>query len=100
MRESGLQANAHIVGSDAFKEFFRKVRSTGESPSAADVINVARLFDDDLTLRTTVGERGPAVCDNEDLRLDVPVEHGVVVASGDRVAHLREHGCDEAEAST
>jgi LETM1 and EF-hand domain-containing protein 1, mitochondrial len=25
MRESGLQANAHIVGSDAFKEFFRKV---------------------------------------------------------------------------
>ena len=26
LRESGLQANAHIVGSDAFKEFFRKVR--------------------------------------------------------------------------
>ena len=25
MRESGLKANAHIVGSDAFKEFFRKV---------------------------------------------------------------------------
>ncbi|EPT06251.1 hypothetical protein FOMPIDRAFT_1110190 [Fomitopsis schrenkii] len=50
LRESGLKANAHIVGSDAFKEFFRKVRSTGESPSAVDVINVARLFDDDLTL--------------------------------------------------
>jgi len=50
LRESGLQANAHIVGSDAFKEFFRKVRSTGEIPSAQDVINVARLFDDDLTL--------------------------------------------------
>ncbi|OSX64799.1 hypothetical protein POSPLADRAFT_1178344 [Postia placenta MAD-698-R-SB12] len=50
LRESGLKANAHIVGSDAFKEFFRKVRSTGESPSAHDVINVARLFDDDLTL--------------------------------------------------
>ncbi|PCH38449.1 LETM1-domain-containing protein [Wolfiporia cocos MD-104 SS10] len=50
LRESGLKANAHIVGSDAFKEFFRKVRSTGESPSATDVINVARLFDDDLTL--------------------------------------------------
>ncbi|KAI6032551.1 LETM1-like protein-domain-containing protein [Pisolithus marmoratus] len=32
LRESGLRANAHIVGSDAFKEFFRK------------------LFDDDLTL--------------------------------------------------
>ncbi|KZT74018.1 LETM1-domain-containing protein [Daedalea quercina L-15889] len=50
LRESGLKANAHIVGSDAFKEFFRKVRSTGESPSASDIINVARLFDDDLTL--------------------------------------------------
>ncbi|KAJ7285927.1 LETM1-like protein-domain-containing protein [Mycena rebaudengoi] len=32
LRESPLKANAHIVGSDAFKEFFRK------------------LFDDDLTL--------------------------------------------------
>jgi LETM1 and EF-hand domain-containing protein 1 len=50
LRESGLKANAHIVGSDAFKEFFRKVRSTGESPSATDIINVAKLFDDDLTL--------------------------------------------------
>ncbi|KAI0781308.1 LETM1-domain-containing protein [Trametes elegans] len=50
LRESGLKANAHIVGTEAFKEFFRKVRSTGESPSAQDVINVARLFDDDLTL--------------------------------------------------
>ncbi|GJE98143.1 LETM1 domain-containing protein [Phanerochaete sordida] len=50
MRESGLQANAHIVGSDAFKEFFRKVRITGESPTAQDITNVARLFDDDLTL--------------------------------------------------
>lgn len=50
LRESGLKANAHIVGSDAFKEFFRKVRSTGESPSTQDIINVARLFDDDLTL--------------------------------------------------
>ncbi|KZT24118.1 LETM1-domain-containing protein [Neolentinus lepideus HHB14362 ss-1] len=50
LRESGLKANAHIVGSDAFKEFFRKVRSTGESPSTQDIVNVARLFDDDLTL--------------------------------------------------
>ncbi|KIM49178.1 hypothetical protein M413DRAFT_98946 [Hebeloma cylindrosporum] len=50
LRESGLKANAHIVGSEAFKAFFLKVRSTGESPSAADIINVAKLFDDDLTL--------------------------------------------------
>ncbi|KAH0827001.1 LETM1-like protein [Lanmaoa asiatica] len=50
LRESGLKANAHILGTDAFKEFFRKVRSTGEPPSATDIINVAKLFDDDLTL--------------------------------------------------
>jgi LETM1 and EF-hand domain-containing protein 1 len=50
LRDSGLKANRHIVGTDAFKEFFRKVRSTGESPSAQDIINVAKLFDDDLTL--------------------------------------------------
>ncbi|KAH9484328.1 LETM1 domain-containing protein mdm28, mitochondrial [Psilocybe cubensis] len=50
LRESGLKANAHIVGTETFKEFFRKVRSTGESPSATDIINVAKLFDDDLTL--------------------------------------------------
>lgn len=29
---------------------FSQVRSTGESPSATDIINVAKLFDDDLTL--------------------------------------------------
>ncbi len=29
---------------------FFQVRSTGESPSATDIINVAKLFDDDLTL--------------------------------------------------
>jgi len=27
LRESGLKANAHIVGQEAFKEFFRKVHS-------------------------------------------------------------------------
>ncbi|KZT33992.1 LETM1-domain-containing protein [Sistotremastrum suecicum HHB10207 ss-3] len=50
IRESGLKANARIMGSEEFKEFFRKVRSTGESPSTKDVINAAKLFDDDLTL--------------------------------------------------
>jgi hypothetical protein len=29
LRESGLKANAHIVGTDTFKEFFRKVRGSG-----------------------------------------------------------------------
>lgn len=67
LRESGLQINAKILGSEEFKEFFRKVynnflsdfinfdiiiqvRSTGEAPTTEDVIKVAKLFDDDLTL--------------------------------------------------
>ncbi|KAF8575539.1 LETM1-domain-containing protein [Ramaria rubella] len=50
LRESGLKTNARIVGSDEFKEFFRKIRSTGESPSTENIINVAKLFEDDLTL--------------------------------------------------
>ena len=32
------------------QQIFRKVRSTGESPSIEDILNVAKLFDDDLTL--------------------------------------------------
>ncbi|EJD44062.1 LETM1-domain-containing protein [Auricularia subglabra TFB-10046 SS5] len=50
VRESGLKANAKIMGSKEFKDFFQKVRSTGESPSRSDIINVAKLFDNDLTL--------------------------------------------------
>jgi LETM1 and EF-hand domain-containing protein 1 len=50
LRESGLKANANVIGSEAFKEFFRKVRSTGESPSTGDIISVAKLFEDDITL--------------------------------------------------
>ncbi|KAJ3932027.1 MAG: LETM1-domain-containing protein [Lentinula lateritia] len=40
LRESPLKANAHIIGCDAFKAFFLKVRSIGESPSASDIINL------------------------------------------------------------
>lgn len=47
--ESGLKAEG-VVNSEEFKEFFRKVRSTGESASAEDVIRVAKLFNDDVTL--------------------------------------------------
>ncbi|WWC86410.1 uncharacterized protein L201_001286 [Kwoniella dendrophila CBS 6074] len=49
VRESGLKADS-VVKSDEFKEFFRKVRSTGETPSQIDVVRVAKLFHDDLTL--------------------------------------------------
>lgn len=34
LRESPLRANAHIIGSDAFKEFFRKVCNDSTWPSA------------------------------------------------------------------
>jgi len=47
--ESGLKAEG-VVNSEEFKEFFRKVRSTGESATPEDVIRVAKLFNDDVTL--------------------------------------------------
>jgi len=67
IREGGLKAGAKIMGSKEFKDFFEKVcsprsilelalthhaqvRSTGERPSKGDIINVAKLFDNDLTL--------------------------------------------------
>ncbi|OXH64907.1 MRS7 family protein, partial [Cryptococcus neoformans] len=49
VRESGLKADS-VVRSDEFKEFFRKVRSTGETPNQTDVVRVAKLFHDDITL--------------------------------------------------
>jgi LETM1 and EF-hand domain-containing protein 1 len=63
VKEDGLKAES-VVRSDEFKEFFRKVsrikeclrgtknqvRSTGETPSPTDVIRVAKLFHDDITL--------------------------------------------------
>lgn len=49
VKESGLKMES-VVKSDEFKEFFRKVRSTGQQPSATDVIRVAKLFNDDITL--------------------------------------------------
>ncbi|GAA5901414.1 hypothetical protein JCM8208_001795 [Rhodotorula glutinis] len=50
IREGGLNNRDKIKQSEEFKEFFRKVRSTGESPSTEEVVRVARLFEDDLTL--------------------------------------------------
>ncbi|KAI5476504.1 MRS7 family protein [Pseudohyphozyma bogoriensis] len=50
IRETGIKSPNKIKESEAFKEFFRKVRSTGESPSTDEIVNVAKLFEDDLTL--------------------------------------------------
>lgn len=49
VQDSGLKTD-RIVESDEFKEFFRKVRTTGETPSTEDVIRVAKLFNNDITL--------------------------------------------------
>ena len=51
IRESGLAKGPEkIQNSEEFKAFFRKVRSTGEEPSTDDIVKVAKLFEDDLTL--------------------------------------------------
>jgi LETM1 and EF-hand domain-containing protein 1 len=50
IKEGGISPGDKVKTSDEFKEFFRKVRSTGEEPSPEDVIRVAKLFEDELTL--------------------------------------------------
>lgn len=50
LRESPLRSSSGILSTDEFKNFFMKVRSTGESPSTEDIIKVAKLFDTDITL--------------------------------------------------
>lgn len=52
IKESGITTNnpEKLKNSEEFKAFFRKVRSTGEQPSTDDIVKVARLFEDDLTL--------------------------------------------------
>jgi len=53
IRESGLadkMSKDKLVNSEDFKSFFRKVRSTGEQPSTEEIVKVAKLFEDDLTL--------------------------------------------------
>lgn len=50
LKESGLPVTAATAQKEEFTEFFRKLRTTGESPSKADVIKVCKIFKDDLTL--------------------------------------------------
>lgn len=62
IKEGGLQATDKVKTSEEFKEFFRKVRSTGEAPSKEDVIKVAQLFEDDLTLDNLTRPQLVSVC--------------------------------------
>ncbi|KZP01258.1 LETM1-domain-containing protein [Calocera viscosa TUFC12733] len=50
LRETGVKGAAKVADSEEFKEFFKKVRSTGEEATREDVVRVAKLFNDDLTL--------------------------------------------------
>jgi LETM1 and EF-hand domain-containing protein 1 len=50
LKETGLPLSVVNAQKQEFTEFFRKVRTTGESPTQADVIKVCKLFKDDLTL--------------------------------------------------
>ena len=50
LRESGLPVSAANAQREEFTEFFRKVRTTGQEPTKADVVKVCNLFKDDLTL--------------------------------------------------
>jgi LETM1 and EF-hand domain-containing protein 1 len=50
LRETGLPLTVANTQKEEFTEFFRKVRTTGESPTQADVIKVCKIFKDDLTL--------------------------------------------------
>ncbi|OJJ79864.1 MRS7 family protein [Aspergillus glaucus CBS 516.65] len=50
LKETGLPVTATTLRNEEFADFFRKIRSTGESPSTQDVIKVCKIFKDDLTL--------------------------------------------------
>lgn len=62
LRETGLKGDEKIVASEEFKEFFRKVRSTGETPSPEDILKVAKLFSDDLTLDNLSRPQLTSIC--------------------------------------
>ncbi|KAJ4318489.1 LETM1 domain-containing protein ylh47 [Fusarium piperis] len=48
--ETGLPVSQATTQREEFSNFFRKVRATGEAPTAEDVIKVCKVFRDDLTL--------------------------------------------------
>lgn len=50
LKETGLPVTPVMAQKEEFTNFFRKVRATGEKPSAEDVIKVCKTFRDDLTL--------------------------------------------------
>ncbi|KAF9892881.1 hypothetical protein FE257_000470 [Aspergillus nanangensis] len=62
LRESGLPLTAATVKNEEFAEFFKKIRTTGETPSTEDVIKVCKVFKDDLTLDNLSRPQLVAIC--------------------------------------
>ncbi|GAB0132782.1 hypothetical protein EsDP_00001208 [Epichloe bromicola] len=50
LKETGLPLSQATAQKEEFANFFRKVRSTGETPTHEDVIKVCKVFRDDMTL--------------------------------------------------
>ncbi|KAK4247213.1 LETM1-like protein-domain-containing protein [Corynascus novoguineensis] len=50
LKETGLPLTQATAQKEEFTNFFRKLRSTGEKPTAEDVIKVCKVFKDDVTL--------------------------------------------------
>ena len=50
LKETGLPVSVVNAQKEEFTDFFRKVRSSGDSPTQEDVIKVCKIFKDDLTL--------------------------------------------------
>ncbi|CAO3607509.1 unnamed protein product [Mucor fragilis] len=48
--ESGFPGSDHEKAAQEFADFFRKIRMTGEQASTEDLLNVAKRFEDELTL--------------------------------------------------
>jgi LETM1 and EF-hand domain-containing protein 1 len=62
LRETGLPLTAATVKNEEFADFFRKIRTTGESPSTEGVIKVCKIFKDDLTLDNLSRPQLVAIC--------------------------------------
>ncbi|CAI6284190.1 unnamed protein product [Periconia digitata] len=62
LKETGLPVSAINAQREEFAEFFRKVRTTGESPSQEEIIKVCKIFKDDLTLDNLSRPQLVAIC--------------------------------------
>jgi LETM1 and EF-hand domain-containing protein 1 len=62
LKETGLPVSAVNAQKEEFAAFFRKVRTTGESPSQEDIIKVCKIFKDDLTLDNLSRPQLVAIC--------------------------------------